>query len=114
MAKFKENKQEQPKWYPTNNDVADLKEKLRPFKQTRINGKLQTPFNQYCKTVGVIGFDEYGERIVYSPGDYKRLSDIYERGQTQENAANEAFLDQHPEERAKLFAKIKGLFKLSA
>lgn len=98
-----------PKWYPTNNDVKDLSEKLSAYKQERVNGKLQSRFDLYCKTVGVIGFDEFGGIIVYQPEDYKRLSDIYWKLKGKEDADTEFRMRNNPEERLALVERIKSM-----
>lgn len=113
MAKFKDKQEDsRPKWYPSNNDVADLKQKLEGYKQIRINTKLQTCFDQHCKTLGIISFDEGGYRIMHNPTEYLYLSKINEKLEAQKNAANEHFLETHPEERIKLFDRIKNMGKL--
>lgn len=109
MAKFKENKQELPKWYPSNNDVSDLKAKLHNYAQTRVNEKLQTAFDQHCKTIGILYFDEYGERVICQPNDYKVLSDIYWKLKGKEDDDNEYRLQTNPEARLALVEKIKSM-----
>lgn len=107
--KKKTEEEDKPKWYPSNNDVAELKAKLQNYTQTRINGRIQTRFDQHCKTLGILYFDEYGERIIYQPNDYKILSDIYWKLKGKEDADNEYKLKTDPEERLRLIAKIKSL-----
>lgn len=110
MAKFKQE-DAKPKWYPTHNDVKDLGEKLKDYKQIRVNGKLQSRFDLYCKSIGVIGFDEYGGVIVYQPEDYKRLSDIYWKYDKQENNARMEYLESHPEAREEIMHRLKEMRK---
>lgn len=112
MVARKPQEESRPKWYPNNNDVADLKEKLSHYTQIRINTKLQTRFDQHCKTLGIISFNEAGYKIMHNPTDYNYLSKINERLEGKQNADNEVYLEQHPEEREKLFEKIKNMGKL--
>lgn len=107
--KKKDDEEEKPKWYPSNTDVADLKKKLSTYQQTRINGRIQTTFDQHCKTLGILYFDEFGERIIYQPNDYKVLSDIYWKLKGKEDADNQYRLEQNPEDRLELIAKIKSM-----
>lgn len=107
--KKKTEEEDKPKWYPSNNDVAELKAKLQNYSQTRINGRIQTRFDQHCKTLGILYFDEYGERIIYQPNDYKVLSDIYWKLKGKEDADNEFILQNNPEKRLELIAKIKSM-----
>lgn len=101
--------EDKPKWYPSNNDVANLKAKLQNYSQTRVNGKIQTQFDQHCKTLGILYFDEYGERIIYQPNDYKVLSDIYWKLKGKEDADNQYLLDTNPEARLALVERIKSM-----
>lgn len=103
--------EDKPKWYPTHNDVKDLAGKLSVYKQERVNGKLQSKFDLYCKSIGVIGFDEYGGVIVYQPEDYKRLSDIYWKYDKQENNARVEYLEKHPEARQEIMNRLKEMRK---
>lgn len=108
MAKKRDDTSDyETRWHPTSDDVADLKEKLRGYEQIRINGKLQSRFDQYCKTMGIIGFDEFGGVIVYQPEDYKRLSDTYWKYRSIEDAQRLSYLEKHPEERQKIMDRLK-------
>lgn len=109
MVARKPQEDSRPKWYPSNNDVADLKQKLEGYKQIRINTKLQTRFDQHCKTLGILYFDEYGERIIYQPNDYKVLSDIYWKLKGKEDADNQYVLETNPEARLALVERIKSM-----
>lgn len=107
--KKKTEEEDKPKWYPSNNDVAELKAKLQNYSQTRINGRLQTAFDQHCKTLGILYFDEYGERIIYQPNDYKVLSDIYWKLKGKEDADNQYMLETNSEARLALVERIKSM-----
>jgi hypothetical protein len=107
--KKKTEEEEKPKWYPSNNDVAELKEKLKGYNQTRINGRLQTQFDQHCKTLGILYFDDFGERVISQPNDYKILSDIYWKLKGKEDADTEFRMRNNPEERLALVERIKSM-----
>lgn len=107
--KKKDDEEDKPKWYPTNHDVEDMKNNLKGYEQIRINGRIQTKFDQYCKTIGVLYFDDFGERVIYQPNDYKRLSDIYWKLKGKEDADNQYLLDTNPEARLALVERIKSM-----
>lgn len=109
MVQKKPKEEFSEKWKPTKSDAEDLRQKLAPYKQERINGKLQTKFDQYCKTVGVISFDEHGDIIVHQSNDYKHLSDIYYKLQALQWRENEDYMETHPEERKAFTESIKAM-----
>ena len=100
----RENKEEQERafWEPTREEVENLRLTLSKYTQIRINGKLQRRFDQYCKTMGVIQFDEHGNVSIFNPTEYHRLNEINEKLETIEWHEKEAYLDTHPEEQAKM------------
>lgn len=107
--KKKTEEEDKPKWYPSNNDVEDLKNKLKGYTQTRINGRIQTRFDQHCKTMGILYFDEYGERVIYQPNDYKMLSDIYWKLKGKEDDDNEFIMNTNPVARLAMIEQIKSM-----
>lgn len=102
MAKVKEGGDSYKEMFePTKEEVNDLKQKLLGYEQKRINGKLQSRFEQYCKVNGVIYFNEFGDTVVTNPTEYTRLRAINELVRGLEARETEAYLQTHPEEAVK-------------
>ena len=98
-----------PKWSPSREDVAAMRENLKTIKQVEIGGHLRTPAEQYAKTMGVIYFDEKGNIVICKPLDYRVLMETYDKMKAIDWHKNEEYMQTHPEERSALMEKIKSL-----
>lgn len=96
---------------PTRQEVEDLRRHLAAYEQVRIRGKLQRKFDQYCKTLGIISFNSFGEVMVAQPRDYHRMNQINEKLEQLERTEQEAYLLTHPEEKEKVKAQFAQMNK---
>lgn len=106
----KKNKEAEEEFFnpePTRSEAEELRLKLTKYEQTRINGRLQTKFEQYCKVNGVLYFDENGVVVITNPTEYTRLRKMNEKLESMQSHEQEAYLKTHPEEQEKLLSLRK-------
>jgi hypothetical protein len=89
------------KWEPSRQDAQELRIKLIPHKQEYVGGRLQTSFEMYCKTMGIISFDEWGNKTIHQPSDYHNLLKTHDKIISIKTAEQEEYLRTHPEEQEK-------------
>lgn len=115
MGKFKDKKADEDfkeMMEPTRAEVEDLRLKLTKYQQIRINGKLQTKFEQYCKTFGVVSFNEFGSLVIHNAEDYTRLRKINEKLESRQYLEREEYLKTHPEEREEMRQQFSEMNKI--
>lgn len=108
MAKKDKDLEFKEKWEPTREDVATLRENMKPFSQRKIHDRLYSSFDQYCASIHIIRIDEYGITVL-DPMGRTRLNEVDSYRQSLDRFEIERMFQTYPEEREKYMEKIKSM-----
>ena len=94
-------------WKPTFSDTKVMREGMSKFQVEVINGKKQYPFEQYCRSEGIIGFTDNGQIMVKSAFNWGRAIKTHALLQWESEKDMERMFEAYPEERGAYEAKLE-------
>ena len=95
MTKYQETEQ---KTSFSFTDYETVREGMKKFKLTRINGKLQGAWEQYLASKNIISFDENGRWMIINPTEMTRQSEIKSKMDWKDHEEMKTLFAQNPEE----------------
>lgn len=96
---------------PTKADYDKLRAGMSKYTLTRINGRLQDPFYQYMKELGILYFDKYGDKVLKEPELFNKQNQLYANIQAADLAEEDRMFKQFPEQAGEAMEKVRGHIK---
>ena len=94
-------------WKPSFSDTKIMREGMAKFQVEVINGKKQYPFEQYCRSEGIIGFTSNGQIQVKSAFNWGRAIKTHALLKWENEKEMERMFAAYPEEREAYEAKLE-------
>lgn len=103
---------------PSAREAQELRENMKAFSSTTVNGRKQYPFELFLESQNIISFDKFGMIQVVNQQAYKKYIEINSLRQWIDEQEMEKMFQMYPEAREEysqriqaMFADIKSLFK---
>lgn len=105
------NKQEPTeKWKPSKEDIEKLRIGMGRFSRAKVQDRWWYPFEQYCRSLGVITDGADGQIVVRAPEAWRQLNDTYDFLKWQQQKDQELYFQANPEAEAEYNERLKAFF----